>query len=80
MRLAGGPLREEYSQRKKILEGPSLWFSGWDSMVPVQGAQVRSLVGELGSLTYQVAALKKEKILEEAERPEQDSWRLNQSV
>ena len=49
-------------------------------MVPVQGAQVRSLVGELGSLTYQVAALKKEKILEEAERPEQDSWRLNQSV
>jgi hypothetical protein len=29
---------------------------------------------------YQVAALKKEKILEEAERPEQASWRVNQGV
>ena len=50
------------------LHGPS---AGGTGSIPGWGT---------GSLTYQVAALKKEKILEEAERPEQDAWRLNQSV
>ena len=31
------------------IQGPPWWSSRWDSALPVQGVQVRSLVGELGS-------------------------------
>ena len=37
------------SSLKIKLLGTPWWSSGWDSVLPLQGARVQSLVGELGS-------------------------------
>ena len=36
-------------KKKKIRQGLSWWSSGYNSMLPMQGAEVRSLVRELRS-------------------------------
>ena len=38
---------ENYSAIKKGMLGLPRWSSGWDSVLPLEGARVRSLVGEV---------------------------------
>ena len=39
----------EFQYKNKLALGLSCWFSDWDAELSMQGAQVRSLVGELRS-------------------------------
>ena len=51
-----GPQRS-HRDKKEIRQGLSWWFSGYDSMLPMQGAEVRSLVRELRSHMPQTKSL-----------------------
>ena len=51
----------QYGGLTKITKGPPWWSSGWDSTLPMQGAQVPSQVRELRSDTPHDQPKKKEK-------------------
>ena len=53
------------------------WPSGQDSVLPLQGARVRSLVREQGSHTLQGTARKKEKVIAEND---QDSILIKETI
>ena len=54
-----GEEEEKEEKRKRKLWGIPWLSSGWDSVLPLQGAQVQSLVGELRSCKPCRAAIKK---------------------